>query len=327
MKLGERSLDELCATLQARHELGLKRDIQLAARVFPHAAASAWFPGGPILNGDDTAALPDADGYTLFAAEGLRPEFVAAEPWFAGFCSVMVNLNDVAAMGGRPWAVVDVLFMGSGDNQRLLEGLRDAADAFGVPVVGGHTARVDSGTALAVAVLGRARRLISSHRARPGQALLYAVDLRGEFRGQSGNFDAATSATPEALRRNLAILPELAEAELCGAGKDVSMAGLCGSLLMLLETSGVGGWLDLDRVPAPPGVEPVRWLAAFPSFGFVLATEPERAAEVAARFEAAGVTCRIVGGIDGSRALTLRAGQKCAVYAELAASALTGFGP
>ena len=327
MKLGERSLAELCAALRERPELGLKRDIQLAASVFPRAAASAWFPGGRILNGDDTAALPDADGYTLFAAEGLRPEFVADEPWFAGFCSVMVNLNDVAAMGGRPWAVVDVLFMGSGDNQRVLEGLRDASEAFGVPVVGGHTARVTSGTALAVAVLGRARRLISSHHARPGQALLLAVDLRGKFRGRSGNFDAATTASPEALRRNLSILPELAEAELCRAGKDVSMAGLCGSLLMLLETSGVGGWLDLDAVPAPPGVEPERWLGAFPSFGFVLATETEKAAEVTARFEAAGVACRSVGGIDDSRVLTLCAGGKRAVYADLAESGLTGFGP
>ena len=34
----------------------------------------------------------------------------AAEPWFAGYCGVMVNLSDVAAMGGRPVAVVDALW-------------------------------------------------------------------------------------------------------------------------------------------------------------------------------------------------------------------------
>ena len=327
MNLGGYALATLCEALRARPELDLKRDIQLPARILGAPGTSAWFPGESILNGDDTAALPYGDTHVLFAAEGMRPEFVAADPGFAGFCSVMVNLNDIAAMGGRPWAVVDVLFLGASDNQRVLEGVRDASRAFGVPIVGGHTTRVDGGSLLAVAVLGRARRLISGHRARPGQVLLAAVDLRGGFRGSSANFDAASSAPPEQLRAALSILPELAESEAVLSGKDVSMAGLCGSLLMLLETSGVGAALDLDRLPAPAAVEPLRWLCAFPSFGFILTAEPQRAAEVRERFDAAGIACSVVGEVDASRTLTLRAGTERALYAELAAGTLTGFGP
>src|SRR5258706_10059198 len=140
----------------------MKRDIQLPSRVFGGGSQSAWFPSREaILNGDDTAALPSEDGYTLFAAEGMRPELVAADPWFAGFCSVMVNLSDVAAMGGRPWAVVDVLFMGTGENERVLEGMLAASELFGVPIVGGHTARIAGPTLLAVAVRGRAQGLFS----------------------------------------------------------------------------------------------------------------------------------------------------------------------
>ncbi|MGO8492409.1 hypothetical protein ACC757_37600, partial [Rhizobium ruizarguesonis] len=41
--------------------------------------------------GDDCAELPDGDGYLLFAIEGFMNEFVAADPWFAGWCGVMVN--------------------------------------------------------------------------------------------------------------------------------------------------------------------------------------------------------------------------------------------
>ena len=99
---------------------------------------------------------------------------------------------------------------------------------------------------LAVAVLGRAKRLISSHAAQPGQTLVMAVDLRGSFRGNGGAFNAATTAAAPQLRASLALLPELAEAGLVGAGKDISMAGTCGSLAMLLETSGVGAVLDLE---------------------------------------------------------------------------------
>lgn len=326
MKLGGYSLAHLCSRLRSRPELELKRDIRIPARVLGAPTESAWFPSGVIANGDDTAALPDGDGFTLFAAEGMRPEFVAADPWFAGFCAVMVNLSDVAAMGGRPWGVVDVLFSGDSDNEQVLLGMREASRTFGVPIVGGHTTRVAGPSSLAVAVLGRARRLISSYRARPGQAILAAFDLRGRFRGSTTQFDAATSASADTLRRSLSILPELAEAELVSAGKDVSMAGLCGSLAMLLETSGVGARLELERVPAPENVDAVRWLTAFPSFGFVLTAEPARADVIRRHFDAAGVTCDVVGEIDASCRLELHVGSERALYADLSSDALTGFG-
>jgi len=319
-------LEALARELKGRAELDLKRDIQMAARAFGRASQSAWFPSHtPILNGDDAAALPDGDGFVLFAAEGMRSEFLAADPWFCGFCSVMVNLNDIAAMGGRPWAITDVLFMGMGDNQRVLEGMCFASEVFGVPIVGGHTSRVPGASFLAVSVLGKAKRLISGHAARAGQRLLVAVDLRGTFRGLGGNFNAASTASPGQLRAQLALLPELAEAGLVSAGKDISMAGVCGSLLMMLETSGVGARLDLASLPAPPNAEPFRWLNAFPSFGFVLSVEPAAVSAVCERFEALGVSCAAVGEVTSEPRLELSYGKERADYWDLS-EPLTGFG-
>jgi len=320
-------LAALAERLRTRAELGFKRDVERAARAFGRVTRSAWFPSaGPILNGDDAAALLDGDGHLLLAAEGIRPELVASDPWFAGYCSLMVNLNDIAAMGGRPWAVVDVLFLGDGDGDEVLEGMAAASRAFGVPVVGGHTSRVVGPTLLAVAVLGRSRRLLAASTARPGQVVLAAIDLNGSFRGPGGNFDAATTASPTSLRARLALLPELAEAKLLCAGKDVSMAGLCGSLLMMLESSGTGAVLDPGCVPAPPDVDPVRWLTSFPSFGFVLAVEEASVHEVCARFRGAGVACAEVGRLTGSRQLVLAHGTERALYWDLSVESLTGFG-
>jgi len=327
VKLGDLPLAALAEELRGRVELGMKRDIQLPARVFGGAVKSAWFPTKEaILNGDDTAALPDGDGYTLFAAEGIRPELVAADPWFAGFCSVMVNLSDVAAMGGRPWAVVDVLFLGNGENERVLEGMLAASELFGVPVVGGHTARVSGQSMLGVAVLGRAKRLISSHAAKPGQSLVMAIDLRGSFRGNGGAFNAATTASAQQLRASLSLLPELAEAGLVGAGKDISMAGTCGSLAMLLETSGVGAELVLEHIPAPADVEPLRWLTAFPSYGYVLSVDPSHVKQVCACFDSVGVACAAVGTVTASPQLRLRYAEQEALYLDLSERPLTGFG-
>jgi AIR synthase-related protein len=262
----------------------------------------------------------------LFAAEGMRAEFVASDPWFAGFCAVMVNVSDVAAMGGRPWAIVDVLFLGSGDNSRVLEGMSKASEVFGVPVVGGHTARVNGGSMLAAAVIGRARRPITSFGARPGQTLVMAVDLRGSFRGPGGNFNAATATPAKQLRAALAVLPELAEADLVRAGKDISMAGLCGTVGMLIETSGVGATIDLMAVPSPPDVDPERWLTAFPSYGYVLAVNPADVPEVCARFDAVGVTAAAIGEVTSTRRLELRAEAESTLYLDLEDAPLTGFG-
>ena len=321
------SLMALTRELRGRAELELKRDIQLAARAFGASSNSAWFPSRtPILNGDDAAALPDGEGFVLLAAEGMRPEFLASDPWFCGFCSVMVNLNDIAAMGGRPWAIADVLFSGTGENERVLEGMCYASEVFGVPIVGGHTSRVSGPSFLAVSVLGKAQRLISGHAARAGQSLLLAVDLRGAFRGLGGNFNAASTVSPAQLRAQLALLPELAEAGLVSAGKDVSMAGVCGSLLMMLETSGVGAQLDLERVPAPENVAPLRWLNAFPSFGFVLSVDPAVTNSVCSRFEALGVTCAAVGKVIAEPRFELTYAAERTSYWDLS-EPLTGFGP
>ena len=38
--------------------------------------------------GDDCAAIPDGDGWLLFAIEGFVNDFVEADPRFAGYCGV-----------------------------------------------------------------------------------------------------------------------------------------------------------------------------------------------------------------------------------------------
>lgn len=327
MNVTPTSLPALALALRERAELSYKKDIQMISSVLPQRSRSSWFQDGtPIENGDDCAALPLGDEYVLFAAEGMQSDFVRADPWFAGFCAVMVNVSDVCAMGGRPWAITDVLYAGRGDTRRVLEGMQAASHTFGVPIVGGHTTRVSTDTLLSAAVIGRARRLITSYDAKPGDLIVHAVDLRGSYRGEGGNFNAATTATPENLRAALSVLPELAEAGLVRAGKDISMAGLCGTLLMLLECSGVGARLDLDRVPAPSDADPLRWLMAFPSYGYVLCARPGDAPRVCAAFEERGVSARVVGEITETKTLRLHAGDQTVPYWDLSRDALTGFG-
>lgn len=324
-------LEQLAHGLREGRGFRHKRDI---AAVLPQIAPS----GTSVPNGDDCAVLPDgAGGHLLFAIEGLMQDFVKAMPWFAGYSGVMVNLSDIAAMGGRALAVVDALWAAEQDTAgQVLAGMRAACERYGVPLVGGHTNLQGRSGQLAVAVMGRASRLISSFAAREGDRLLMAVDLRGRWQDDQPFWNASTDAPPQRLRDDLELLPLLAETGLCDAGKDISMAGALGTLLMLLECSGVGASVDLARLPRPHGspawqddsalAAQLRWLSAFPSFGFLLSVREHNAQAVMRRFEARGIACADIGTVVPGTRLALRLGEQATTLWDLADSPFIGAG-
>jgi AIR synthase-related protein len=313
----------LAAELRVSRGIAHKRDIQGVAALLPLAPES-------IRLGDDCAAIPDGEGHLLFAIEGFLNEFVAAEPWFAGWCGVMVNVSDIAAMGGRPLGVVDAVWSRDGERARpIVEGLGAAAKAYGVPLLGGHTnSRNDRGEQLSVAILGRARRLLTSFDARPGDHLLAAIDLRGRYHEPYAYWDASTGAADRGrLRADLEILPLLAEAGLCRAAKDISMGGLAGTLLMLLECSGLGATVDVAAVPRPPEADLLRWLCSFPSYGFLLAAPPGNVASICDRFRRRDIACEDIGVCDASGVVRISDGDgPSAVFWDLRHEPLIGMG-
>ena len=301
-------LDALAARLRAHPGVRSKLAIGQATAVLGLTGSASGQPG------DDAAVLPRAGGYDLLAGEGFIPGFVKDDPWFAGWCGVMVNLSDIAAMGGHAVALIDQIWApDAAAAAPLLAGLRDAAAAYGVPLVGGHTNFSAGELNLAVSVIGRATALISSFAARPGQVLMAAHDPRGSYRNFD-NFCAALAATPAQLRGDLALLPELAEAGLVGAGKDISQGGLIGTALMLAECSGVAIEIDLDRITPPPAVPLERWLRSFPSYGFLLAVAAEDAPTIGRRFAARDLQAAVIGQVSAGSALTLRAGAQRALF-------------
>lgn len=264
-----------------------------------HAYAPAQALAGAIRLGDDCAAIPDNHGFLLFAGEGMLESFVAEDPWFAGYSAVMVNLSDIAAMGGRPLAIIDILWTpGLEQGGAIWEGITAASQSYGVPVVGGHTTITRTGHSfLAAAVLGRANRLITSFDARPGDALLMAVDLRGEYRRDKPFWNASVSAPPERLRGDLELLPTLAEKGWVRAGKDISNGGVVGTLAMLLQCSQRGAELWLDQIPRPDQADLTRWLVSFPSFGFLLSVDPSQIDNVKKLFDDREIAAARVGTI------------------------------
>lgn len=316
-------LNLLAQTLKQSLGIAHKQDIQTVARFLTEAN-----PTAKILLGDDCAAIPDGDGYLLLAAEGMMPFLVEADPWFAGWSAVMVNVSDIYAMGGRPIAVVDTLWSNNSEiSQSLLAGMNAAAQAYRVPIVGGHTNGHSEYNALSVAILGRARKLISSFAAQPGDRAIVAIDLRGQQHPQYPFWNAATQTDPHRLRADLELLPKLAENGLCAAGKDISMGGIIGTTLMLSETSRCGAILNLDAVPIPAGIPLDRWLVSFPSYGFLLSVRPDKVTEVMQMFGDRQIACADIGEIQASPQLILRSAGESTVFWDFTQTQLTGFAP
>jgi len=321
-----KSLAEL--TLNTRQGLGLahKRDIAGVMKLLP--ASGLRHSGAEIAIGDDCAAIPDGNGFLLMATEGFLNDFVATQPWFAGYCGVMVNVSDIYAMGGRPIAVVDAIWSdGQAQAKPILEGMATASQVYGVPVVGGHSNLRNDRAQLSMAILGRANRLLSSFAAKPGQQLLAAIDLRGHFREPYLWWDASTSAPPERLREDLELLPTLAETGLCASAKDISNAGVIGTLLMLLECSGLGGVIDINAIPRPADIDLPRWLRCFPSFGFVLSVDADNSNAVIELFKQRDIACAVIGMTDASRQMRLASDDEQQLLWDLNEEPLIGCGP
>jgi selenophosphate synthetase-related protein len=218
-----------------------------------------------------------------------------------------VNLSDVAAMGGRPLAIVDVLWTpGLDESGQIWKGMGSASKAYDVPIVGGHTtvARGNS-PFLAAAVLGKANRLMTSFEATAGDDLVVAVDLRGSWRGEKPFWNASVSAPSERLRADLNLLPALTENGWCRAGKDISNGGIVGTLAMLLDCSSAGAELWLDQLPRPAGVDLARWLISFPSFGYLLSVSPKYSERVVSHFASREIACVVAGRVTSGRSLSL----------------------
>ena len=108
------------------------------------------------------------------------------------------------------------------------------------------------------------------------------------------------------------------------AAKDVSMAGIVGSLAMLLECHRLGATVDLDAVPVPAGVALGDWLVAFPCFAFLLCVPAGREDDCARPFTERGIQAAVIGTVDASGEVAVSAGGRREVVIDLASEAVTG---
>ncbi len=260
--------------------------------------------------GDDASALDIGDGkLLLLAADGMWGKLMAADPYWAGYCSVLVNVNDIAAMGGKPVAMVNVLSINDEETcYEVMRGIRAGSEKFGVPMVGGHVHPDTPYDALDVSITGIAREdaVITSCDASVGDKVIVAIDLDGKQHPKFAlNWDTTTHKSNELVRAQIEVMSELAEKHLVTAGKDISNPGILGTLGMLLEASSVGATVELEKIPRNPTVEWEEWFKLYPGSGFVLTTKESHTQEVISILKEVSITADVVGEIIPDKKLYL----------------------
>ena len=290
------------------------------------------FPRVAAAEGEDAAAIEMGDKYILFATDGIMESLVESDPYMAGYFAVLVNVNDIAAMGGRATAMVDVMSM-SNDQicGRLLRGMEEGVRRFNVPIVGGHTHPDCKYHAIDIAVIGEVNKdsLIRSSTAQPGDDIIFIMDLDGHC---PKNIPYAWTTTldkdPNLIRKQMEAAAVVADEHLVHAGKDMSNPGSVGTLGMMLESSCMGAVVDLEKIPTPKKCDDfIHWLLCYQGCGFVYACPPENSAKVIEIFEGVKCTGAVVGKVNDSKKLELVLGDQKGTLFDFTKDIITGCRP
>ena len=193
--------------------------------------------------GDDAAVVEPPSGPLLLAADTVvagvhTPPDLPLED--IGWKAVVVNVSDMAAMGGRPLHLLVTVAAPPGtDLDRLFDGVAEAAQAYICPVVGGDLTTADT-LVVTVAVTGTVDGTpVTRSGASPGESIYVTGPLGAA---------AASGWT----RRPVARVAEGVDARGAGATAMIDVSdGLVADLGHIADESGVG--FALDEVPVAPG--------------------------------------------------------------------------
>lgn len=248
--------------------------------------------------GDDCAVLPVADGDALLFTADLLNEGVhflrrATSARELGGKALAVNLSDIAAMGGRPVATLLSLALPPDASEtwaeEFMEGYRALSERYGVALVGGDTTRSGQGITINVTAIGRAPLSCIKRRsaARPGD-VLFTTGALGASGAGLRDLLAGQLDTPAAVEhRNPR--PQVEEGLWLGTRREVHAMmdlsdGLASDLRHILDRSGVGAEVLLERIPVAEGSDLQTAACGGEDYKLLLTADAEGAGRLADEF-------------------------------------------
>ncbi len=315
-------LKDIVTSILDSPELAAKRPICQIASLFELDKPNQKYA----LPGDDCAAFTHDNGFDLLASEGIQPHFLASDPWLAGWSAVMANISDIAAMGGQPTGIVSTLWHHDSEVAKTIcKGIKNACDVFNIWYGGGHLNIAPSNSAnLSVAIHGKADKLLSCWHLEPDMSIYALTSLQGHWQSDNLYWNCVSERAREDLRQDWLLPHTVANRELACAAKDISNAGIVGTLIMMAELTTRGLDINLDAIRPPAGVEFTDWLRAFQSYGFVFCCASHQAQKLEAFFESSHLTLQKIGKVRQDKNVNLHWNGDSATIWQFDKESLTG---
>jgi thiamine-monophosphate kinase len=228
--------------------------------------------------GDDAAVLHTASHRDLIITTDMLVEEIDFDPAYVsfrqiGYKALAVNLSDVAAMGGRPFAFLVGLALPGSTPVRVVDeiyhGMFSLAGRHRVVLIGGDTSASRKGILITVTVLGDIERgrAITRAGAKLGDRI-YTTGTLGDSRAgleilksrKNRKSPRALAGDSHLIRRHILPAPRVAFGRLLGrrgwASAMIDLSdGLASDLRHLCEAGRVGARVELDRLPLSTALE------------------------------------------------------------------------
>ncbi|NQT34900.1 thiamine-phosphate kinase [bacterium] len=220
--------------------------------------------------GDDTAVVRLDDNRSLLATcdimvEGTHFRFDYITPYQLGRRAVSINLSDIASMGGKPtYALISLALpekLSPDDFDELYSGMSDQMADFSAVIIGGNLAQTSENMVIDIFMLGEIEpdKMLTRSGAEPGDRIMVTGELGASAAGLHV-LEKYGLSYPERLdhlvQAHLQPEPRIDEGRLIAAsGYATSMIdlsdGLGSDLRHILEKSGVGAEIYMEKLPQP----------------------------------------------------------------------------
>jgi len=230
--------------------------------------------------GDDAAVLDVPPGERLVvttdtSVEGVHFKREWLNHFEIGYRATAAALSDLAAMGARPLGVVIALTLPEVDRSEaraLATGIREGAAAVLCPIIGGDLSAGKT-LSLTITALGSVARPLSRAGAKPGDRV-YVTGSLGGPQAALRSWQSGQQPTEEARARFACPVPRI-DAGMALAAQGATSAidisdGLAADVAHVAAASKVRLEIDVEKIPAIPGISPVEALSSGEEYEIVV---------------------------------------------------------
>ena len=268
--------------------------------------------------GQDSAAIKnDNDMLTLITTDRIKTSYIENFPLGAGFSSVLVGVDDIYACGGKPLAAsIIISFKDEITGNKMIDGICKGSKLFKVPIVRGHT-NIKEFNELSSTVIGEIKRdeYISATNAQDKDKIILAVDFNGKIgRASKLHWDTVTYKSSEEVLNKRKAMNEIAKKKIVNSSKDLSNAGIFGTIMQLVNYSKVGALVNVNKIKIPPALNQAGYtletfIQMFLTTSYILTAQQEHCEEVIKIFKKRGLEATIIGEIITENVLKISDGK------------------